>query len=131
MIELDSFYIAAGLLSPQEWEIQRLDSFRKSLFEKIPRFISGDDVIPPDINRGSGKTTKILIEALHAEWHGYDTTIVYETVVEQYFARYRYETLKKKITSIYGPPLNAGKISMITTHVARHYNKENIVFDLN
>jgi hypothetical protein len=130
MIDLDSFYIAAGLLPPHEWEVQRLDSFRRDLFKKIPGFISGDNVIPLDFSRGSGKTTKILIEALHAEWHGYDTTIAYETVVEQYFAKYRYETFKKKIYSTYGPPLNAGKISMITNHAARHYKKESIIFDL-
>ena len=129
MIDLDSFYTAAGLLPPEEWGVQRLASFRAALFSKLPKFIANEDFDYPNFARGTGKTTKILIEALHAEWHGYDTVIVFKSVVEQYYANYRYETLKRNILSKIGPPLNRGKVTMITRTISNHYEGQKIVWD--
>jgi hypothetical protein len=130
MIDIDSFYQAAGLLPQKDWEIQRLALFREMLFKKITHFLENKDVDIPSLNRGVGKTTKIIIEAIYAEWYGYETVIAYKSVVEQYFAKYRYETFKKKVYSAFGPPLNAGKTTMITKGSRRHYGNQNIILDI-
>lgn len=114
MIELDLFYTAAGLLPPKNWEAKRLYDFRKEVFSKIPDFLSGKEIFTADFSRRSGKTTTILIEALHAEWYGYNTTIIYKNAVEQYYAKHQYNTYKNKILAIYGPPISAGVVNMIS-----------------
>lgn len=129
MIEIDKFYTAAGLLPPQEWEVQRLAAFRSELFSKIPDFINNEDFSSPNISRNTGRTTKILIEALHAEWYGYDTVIVFKSVVEQYFAKYRYETFKKSILANIGPALNYGRVSMVTRTLSSQYEGCKVVWD--
>lgn len=129
MIEIDKFYIAAGLLPPQEWEIQRLAAFRAELFSKIPDFINNEDFSAPNISRNTGRTTSILIQTLHAEWYGYDTVIVFKSVVEQYFAKYRYETLKKSILANIGPALNYGRVTMVTKTFSGKYEGCKVFWD--
>ena len=129
MIEIDKFYIAAGLLPPKEWEVQRHAAFRESLFSKIPDFLGNADFDIPNISRNTGRTTRILIEALHAEWYGYDTVIVFKSVVEQYFAKYRYETLKKGILANIGPALKYGRVTMVTRTLSSQYEGCKVVWD--
>jgi hypothetical protein len=129
MIEIDKFYAAAGLLPPKEWEVQRLAAFREALFAKIPEFLQNVDFDIPNISRNTGRTTSILIEALHAEWYGYDTVIVFKSVVEQYFAKYRYETLKKSILANIGPALKYGRVTMVTRTLSSQYEGCKVVWD--
>jgi hypothetical protein len=128
MIELDSFYLAAGLLPPSEWGIQRLLNFRKEVFSKIKSFLENKEFIIPDFSRGTGKTTSFLIEAIHAEWHGYDTIIVYKSVIEQYYANHKYEEYKKKILRKFGPPLVSGKVTLVTKSLYKYYNNSQKIF---
>jgi hypothetical protein len=130
MIDLDLFYIAAGLITPNEWEVQRLAHFRHQVFLKIPDFLSNKTFEVPNINRRSGKTTKAVIECLHAEWHGYDTAIVCPSVVEQYFVKSTYNNLKRLILAKFGPPLEAGKSSIITASSKNYYSGFKLILDL-
>lgn len=131
MIDIDTFYIAAGLLPLNVWEVQRLDLFKQELFKKIPAFIANEEFATPDPNRRSGKTTKAIMEALYSEWYGYDTVIVFDTVVEAYFAKSKLNSYKKNILSKIGPPIDWGRTSLITKSTANHYEGYKIIWDLN
>lgn len=130
MIDIDLFYTAAGLITPDEWEVQRHARFRHEVFLKIPDFLANKDFEIPNVSRRSGRTTKAVIESLHAEWHGYNTAIVCPSVIEQYFVKAKYNTIKKLILAKFGPPLEVGNSSIITASSKNYYSGFKLILDL-